>query len=448
MIKSVIQKLLKRQFSEFQEKTITFQSIVKKLSSANIPLDYKRDLFSKIITTFDKTEQSEHEKTKTESKFIKTSDFTITSENYSEFIKSNPFGTLETFEYKDTQFAILGISYTNIPSQNLWKILDMFKPDLLFVQGFPDDFISDFSLNQRNPKTNHFSNRLFFEQLILKHPLHFHSDLINEILEDVSKHCLEDFSEQFIKNIHETNKPLKSLASRDKLTDKALFVSYLFAELNQIPLVFSDIPDLVLREKVCIDLTLTDLRQILNITTEMIPNNPDLTPDTPLNMTHMVYPESFTFHSDSYTTSLIEYTLKKQQPKRVFVLGGNLQGFSLKAMLNNRKIKTIHENLIVEDFKKSLFQDHSIEVLCEKLAIFDVMKFGRDILNLKISDFPQSMALIQKYSGLEKNDKELRFYYYLHQQMVRKYLERYIETFQSGIQLLEKRLFQKMVNER
>jgi hypothetical protein len=50
--------------------------------------------------------------------------------------------------------------------------------------------------------------------------------------------------------------------------------------------------------------------------------NPDIKPNTPLNIAYMLYPEIFLAPSDSYMTTLIEYMAATKRYKKICMFTG------------------------------------------------------------------------------------------------------------------------------
>lgn len=453
--KNVFRKAINRFFSS-KDFTLTFSKLIEQTTSVKIPDKYEKDLLSKALGPIESPNKIDKEKEHQlkvdkihKSAIIKNPDFCLSKENYKQFLANDPFGTVESFQYKNTRICIVGACFTHLPPQNIWKLMSTFCPNYVLLQTFPDDIVDSFRLNLKNPKTGNFSNRLYFDQLFSKSNLNFNSKKTGEIIDVIEKELFVDFSEEFKSDFllqNESNKTrINNFESSDKLTSDVLTTASLFTKFKKIPLVLSDIPDLILRDKICVEMSLNDMKTLFQTLNETMAKNPDFTPDTSLNMTHFEFQELFTFNSDSYTTSLIEYLIHKKNPKRIIVFAGNMQGKSIKTLLLNRTIKTIYDNLQVDEFKPVLFEKPSVEVLCEKYAIYDVMKLGKKIMSQKINNFPQSMALIEKYSGFREGQKEYRFLYYLHQQFVKRYLELFLRQYENGIDQLKLHFYEKII---
>lgn len=458
--KTLFLRLLRR-MSVVDSASMPYAQFVQNISTVKIPENYHRDLFSKLVTphTSPKSELQPQEQPERTSKQVKrvsgssnNENFVISAEQYSNIVAEDPFGSMELFMHRDTSIAIAGMTYTHIPPQNIWKIMSIFKPDMVLLQVYPDDFQPGFKLNHRARGSSHFSEKDYVKGLTATAPALYSPEFYEKIIKNVKQEAhfklTQEFKKLFFDTVSEGAKAragLPDLISFDKLTDEIVATASVYCQNFEIPMLYSDIPDIVLKNKICIASGLTILKKMLDTATENIPKNPDFTPSTPINLGHLDFQQTLTTHSDVYTSNLIEYILKKQKPKRLLVLGGNLQGKTLRLMLENRTPTSIHDTIKVEDFQMSLFDAHYVEVLIEKLAVLDVLKHGASIITKKITRFPQSMALIEKYSGSGEGTTEYRYFFYLHQQLVKKYLDQFLKIYDKGIKELKNHLYQKVL---
>lgn len=452
-----------RRFSKFESESLSYVDLVRNLSTVKIPENYNKSLFSSLLVPpKPKTQKSAPSQEtqlqtagkKPQNKVLKSADFSLSIAEYDDIIQKNLFGSLEVFEVQGVMVCIIGACYTHIPPENIWKLLSMFEPDMVLLQAFPDDFVPGFRLNHKSESSGAFSPQNYAKQLFVTQPAaypeQFYSEIISAVNGQLPDAIDEPFTKSFLQEAAEgfnVRKGLPPLRSFDKLTDAAIATASLYAKKHDVPIGYSDIPDIILRERICVRSGLTDLKNILKTATENIAKNPDFTPDTPMNLAHLAYHQTFTLPSDNYTTSFIQQLIARKKPKRLLVLAGNLQAQSLKALLTRKAETPILNHLSSEAFKETLFQKHSLEILTEKLGIIDVIKHGKGIIADKITQFPQSMALIQKHSGLSETDKEYRFYHYLHQQMVKKYLDQYLKVYEKGIEELKLHFQQRLIRE-
>lgn len=70
----------------------------------------------------------------------------------------------------------------------------------------------------------------------------------------------------------------------------------LFSKHRGIPLVLGGLPDIIYRQQITNQLTIYQLREILEQCTERNVLTPDLTPNTPLNMAQNLFPKHFRFN--------------------------------------------------------------------------------------------------------------------------------------------------------
>jgi len=108
-----------------------------------------------------------------------------------------------------------------------------------------------------------------------------------------------------------------------KLADELAATIALFSHKHQTPVIISDLPDILAREKVFNVLTVSEMRQVLPAATLKTATNPDFVPNTPLNLAYLDYPELFLGPSDHYTASLLEYIIKLQPRGTIVVFAGN-----------------------------------------------------------------------------------------------------------------------------
>ena len=116
-----------------------------------------------------------------------------------------------------------------------------------------------------------------------------------------------------------------------------------------------------------------------------------------------------------------------------------------KSLLLNRSVKTILENLRAKISSRVCLKNTVWKFFASNRGL-SMSLIAKDILINKINYFPNSIAIIEKYSCYKQEDEQFRFYYYLQKQTVKKYLERFLEDYQKGIKDVRTHFFKKMIN--
>ena len=151
--------------SNYEDISISYAELIERISNVKVPKNYLNSKFSDIV----KHIQPETALRKPEAKSltIKTRDFAVSQDSYENYLDRNRSGTYEAFKYKGKHIGIMGFNYTNVKLADIWKTLLLSKADVILLAVRPDLFLRDFRLNLRNPKTENFSNRLYYAQLEL-----------------------------------------------------------------------------------------------------------------------------------------------------------------------------------------------------------------------------------------------------------------------------------------
>ena len=306
-------------YSEY-DASLSYSEFIHRLSAVRIPVNYRRDLFSKVMTG-ENTKPSIASEQTVARELTKSADFTPSRADYEAAFSKDPFGCVETFQWRGRQLCIVGAAYTHISPQNIWKILKLSEPDTVLLHLAPDDHVQDFALNLKNPKSGAFSNRMYFHQLETS-PGSFYWDGVAEsaAADEITAAFLADFS-SIMKCGDQSSRP--SWRSLKKLTDELAATVALFSRKHQTRVIMGDLPDIVAREKVVNALTISEMRQVLRAATLKAATNPDFVPNTPLNLAYLDYPELFLGPSDHYTASLLEYIIKLQPRGTIVVFAGN-----------------------------------------------------------------------------------------------------------------------------
>jgi hypothetical protein len=230
-----------RFFSYLSQTTLTYSKFIQEIAKIKIPDNYQHDLCSNLMQS---THPSPHESIAF-SNSIKVDDFCLNSQNYTDYLKQDQFGSVEAFEYKNTQFCFIGACYTHIPPENIWTMMSIFDPDHILVQLYPDDYVHPFKLNRRNPKSNEFSNRLYVDQLTRTTAQYPNQTILNKVVQSVSH--ISNISLDITTNSEHVVNAQCIASSFDKITDEIATTAFIYAHSRSVPLIYSDVPDFILR---------------------------------------------------------------------------------------------------------------------------------------------------------------------------------------------------------
>ena len=440
-------KKIGRFFLEKEKSYIKYNEFINRISQIEIPENLHTQKLSSFLTTNKDTKLTKENKN-TEIYFKKKHNYQIEESDYKEIIKKSPFGGFSNFIYKDTNFSITGCNYEHIPLENIYKSTLYTKPDVIFLSIRPDEILSDFYLNLRNPKNGKFSQRKYFDQLKMNSNNFLPNKIFeNEILNLTKKTFLKN-KVVFEQEQQEQIGQKENFFSTEKIPNKIFSILSLYSKINKASLILSEMPDIIFRQIIINKLTICQMREILKKSTYKMVLNPDITPSTPLNFAYTIYPNIFQNPNDLYTSSLIEYYLKifeiknkitknnsisknskenKKKHLNISIFSGIGQANSLQSYLFNNKIQSLDKTMIIPENKPLLFKTISLEQYCEKLAIFDVLKLGDFFEKRKDLDLKNSRVVIRKMSGKKKGDPELEYFFKLHEDLILKYYMRFLK---------------------
>lgn len=425
------------------DEMISYAELINRIGKIELPNNYLNTKFSDILQGQEDKEDVVEEQIKTF--YHKTETFEVERAEYEEYFMNHPQGSLSMFKHRDKQIKLFGFGNTGITLESIWKTLLLSKPDVILLPVRPDRFLNDFQLNYENPKTKAFSNRLYYSQLELNP-----RDI--EINKEVEERVTSLIDKKFLSTaIAEGGKTTEGLTKEyytctDKLTEDVLALVILFAKRKGIPIVLADMPEIIYKQKFCNTFTIAQLRQIFEGSVKEMAINPDITPQTPLNMNLRSMPEFSLQSSDSYTTSLIEYMIKKKPYKRYMVFGGVGQSYSIKELLMNRLPITLYETMDVPEFKPNIYGKYSAEELIEKLSLFDVFNYGELLMKQEDMDFKSTFGIIELYTSCDEDHPKTQYYRQMYFDFIQYYFEQYVKEYSKGIKNKEDFFIEQRIN--
>lgn len=370
--------------------------------------------------------------------FEKTKNFQLKRKDYLDFMKENPNGRVNIFEYNSSKITLVGAQYEFLPIKNIFHLLNYSKPDVVLLQVKPDQILKNFKLLLKSEKTQQFSNSKYFSQCIRKP---------EEIMPSV-QHCKRVMSHLEKNRIYVSKHPktfenlYKSYEIQDRLSMDAIATACYYCEVNSIPLILCDVPELAFRQDFLNSKTLMQVQNIFTRCSRELALYPDLQPQTPLNAGYYVYPELFLEKSDKYIATLINYILKPKgfKGKNIFALLGYLQSDSVASYLNSRTPSNFDLELTSPEPVNNFIREVTSEEVLEKHAIFDVMQQGIFVLQeFENLEFPMTYKIIEKYADPFKvNDKKHQEFRILHYEFLKKYQHFCQKEFEEGKQILKR----------
>ena len=300
------------------------------------------------------------------------------------------------------------------------------KPTRIFAAARPDKNLSNFSLNLENPMTGNFSNRKYFEQLNAQNEILY--SLFGSLNKEIDQ--LQDvFGLNFNSRDVEIKESLKRIKLKgvkqhprgrlaEKLPERALTLASLYSVYHGADLVLSDLPDIVLREKVINQMTVTQMKEILKVCSFALGRNGEhVDPKTPISMisqspelmsdgADLGYQGLFALENDMYTALLLFYSLRNESKKNILILTTLGSDFNIR-----RFVESLDKGFIPDIFKReneeepfgikdllktpdplqNMMGKAYLEELIEKSAIWDVL------LNPGLQNLNNIDALIEKY---------------------------------------------------
>lgn len=426
-----------------EEMSVSYSEVIERLTNVEIPKNYLNTKFSDIMQHI-QPQVPNTPASITKSITIRSQDFSITQDGYASYFSKYPAGSFESFKHKDKQIKTMGFNYTNMGLGTLWKMMLLSQPDVILIAAKPDLMLKEFRLNVKNPKTQAFSNRLYYQQLEVD-PMDVicNQDTENEVAKYIDTFFLSNVPAR-IKNA-ENSKTHSIYNNIDKMTAQVLSLAVLFAKRKSVPLVLADLPDILYREHFTNPLTVAQFKQMFVESSIESALNPDTQPSTPLNLNLARMPEFGLQLSDSYIGSLVEYMIRKTSYKRYLIIGGNGQSFGVKSIIQNRAPVQLDELLTPPEPRANLYNTVPIEEFIEKQSIYDVFSQGQSLLKKNPTLFKNSHALIEKYSDLEASHPKLSYFKQMHSDFVQHYFKLYAKQFKIGIEKKENYFIEKAI---
>ena len=369
----------------------------------------------------------------------KAIEFQLKKKDYMNFMKSNPNGRVNIFNYKETKFTMVGAQYEFLPIKNIFQILNYSKPDLVLLQIKPDQIMNNFKILLKKEENQKFSSAKYFSQCLRS------ADEImpnNEYRQKVAKHLEENKIYISKNNSTIEEKKYKPYKVMDRLSMDAIATACFYCEMHKIPLVLCDVPELVFRQHFTNTKTLMQMQNIFTRCCRDLSYYPDYQPQSPLNMGYHIYPELFLEKSDKYIATVIEYLLRPKGFKGKHILGllGYVQSDSVPAYLNNRKTSHFDEELNSPEPEGNFMRDITGEEVLEKHAIMDVMHYGMGVLDgFDDIEFNTSSKIIEKYADpFKTNSERVKEFRVLHYEFLKKYQHFCRVEYEDGKDLLKR----------
>jgi hypothetical protein len=218
----------------------------------------------------------------------------LIGKDYQKFFSSNIHGSINSINYKSSELIILGTQYETTPTKNIYKILTACNPDIVYLQIRPELFLRNFRIN---PKIDEkFKKIAYFKQLVR---------MGREVMP--SQKYYQKIENYLLKNNVFTTRDLdpkalsvkyKEYKAREGIPNKTIAAIAYYCEEKKIPIVLCDLPDLVFRQSIVNSLTLYQLQSILTSSSKELIFHPDLSPQTPMKMAQLLYPDVFLNKTD------------------------------------------------------------------------------------------------------------------------------------------------------
>lgn len=205
----------------------------------------------------------------------KIRDFQLTRKDYNDFMEKNPNGRVNIFNYNDTKITLVGAQYEFLPIKNLYQILNYSKPDILLLQIKPDQILKKLKIFvTKEGSKKIFSNTRYFSQCLRKPEEIMPSpEYRSKIIKTLEENKIYLSKEP--KSSENQYKPYEIL---DRISMDAIATACLFCEINKIPLVLCDIPELAYRQHFTNTKTLMQLQNIFTKCSRELALYPDLQP--------------------------------------------------------------------------------------------------------------------------------------------------------------------------
>jgi hypothetical protein len=166
----------------------------------------------------------------------------------------------------------------------------------------------------------------------------------------------------------------------ERLTEDAISMISVWGEQKDTKIMISDMPELILLEKLSNSLTLLQIRNIFEEVFREFPLNPDWEPRNTLGIAINLFPDIFVYHSDAFLAhSINTYSImNEKENKKLLIFTGYGQTESLPLFLNY----DIDRNSLMEVCKVpqrhvSFIQgEDTLEILAEKWCLLSLIING------------------------------------------------------------------------
>lgn len=348
----------------------------------------------------EKTSQLIFNSKKDEENFLKNKNlkFSIPNKVYKSFLEKGMLGNAVKLYYNNLEVFIIGTMYERIDVLNIYKMLNYIKPDIVMLQMRPDRILSKID-KYYNKGNKELLNKLIREPWELQPSLKAKKKIKNLLVKNGyaisnSKLMKDEITQE--QQSYELN-PIHS----ERLTEDAISMISLWGEQKDTKIMISDMPELILLEKLANSLTLLQIRNIFEEVFREFPLNPDWEPRTTLGTAINLYPDIFVHHSDAFLAHSINTysSLNEKEQKKVLIFAGYGQTESLPLFLNY----DIDRNSLMEICKVpqryvSFIQgEDTLEILAEKWCLLALIINGNQN---KLSDTTSLFIdyLINKYA--------------------------------------------------
>ena len=362
------------------------------------------DLIEKQISEMRK----EDLKIQLEKEFLENKDktFELSRETYVEFLQKGMLGDANKFILNQTEVILVGTIYNRIPIENLYKLLNYVKPDIILIQQRPDRMLGGIYENIVNLNKKLIDENKFIEKLI-RDPWEIQTSLKNK--ESIKERLFKKGILLNLKKrekerevIEKTQENFKNISEHERLTNDSQSLISLWGEQKDVKILVSDFPEVSLYEKLSNSLTLVQLRKTFESIFTEFPNNPDFEPSTPIGTAINLYPDLFVTNSDAYISQIIYSLTKKEELKNKKIISflGYGQSYTIPLFLNYERDRNSLSKILtpIKRYSSLLYGDDSLEVLVEKWAMISLILNGLEKYDTYL-EIP-----IEEFQNNEKNE--------------------------------------------
>jgi hypothetical protein len=308
----------------------------------------------------------------------------LSRETYIEFLDKGMLGDATKFKLNETEVLLVGTIYNRIPIENLYKLLNYVKPDIILIQQRPDRLLGGIFDSVANLNKSLIDENKYIEKLI-REPWEIQTSLDNKesIKEKLRKKGIIlnlNKNSQERRLIELKQEKFKNVSEHERLTNDTQSLISLWGEQKEVKILVSDLPELNYYEKIANTLTLTQIRKTFDSIFTEFPNNPDFEPSTPLGTAINLYPDIFLQSSDAYISQIIYKLSQKEEfkNKKIISFLGYGQTYTIPIFLNFERDRNSLSKILkpAQRYNSMLFGDDSLEVLVEKWAMISLILNG------------------------------------------------------------------------